>query len=280
MLQQTRASVVTAYFERWMKALPRLEDLAAAREGTVIKLWEGLGYYSRARNLMRAAQEMLTRFGEVPRGVAELESLPGIGPYTARAIAAFAFHQRTAAVDGNVARFVSRLGAIDRGIQEYADSLLPEEKPWIVAEAMIEMGATICGKKPLCGQCPVQAHCRAYAEDRVEEFPPLAKRSATIVLEKRVAVCRHGDHWLVKNPPQKGLMAGLHEFPEKIRLRRKGKELAVQTHSYTKYRVTLRPYLVEVDQRFEQEECSWKSREEIAALAFSAGHKRIWESLC
>ena len=158
MLQQTRAQVVVSYFDRWMKRFPNVEALAAAPIEEVIKIWEGLGYYSRARNLHKGAQEIVRKHGgRIPNTREALLELPGLGPYTAGAILSFGFHQRATAVDGNVLRVLSRFGwiaedigkiAARRKIEALAESLLDEKKPWVSAEALIELGATICLPQP------------------------------------------------------------------------------------------------------------------------------------
>ena len=164
MLQQTQARVVIDYYQRWMKKFPDIEHLARAPLEEVIKQWEGLGYYVRARNLHKAAQYLVEHHqGIFPSSRELLEKIPGIGPYTVGAILSFAFHQKAAAVDGNVIRVLTRLFAMQEEVQtqsskkwlwKCAENLLPEKEPWILVEGLIELGATVCTLKPKCSQCP------------------------------------------------------------------------------------------------------------------------------
>jgi A/G-specific adenine glycosylase len=173
MLQQTRASVVVPYFERWMITFPSVAALAVAPIEQVIKMWEGLGYYSRARNLHRGAQQIVDDFGGViPSTKEELLKIRGLGPYTVAAILSFGFKQRAAAVDGNVLRVITRYAWIDQDIQkvatkrvvaEFVESFLDEKQPWVTSEALIELGATICTPAPRCALCPIQSGCAAYS---------------------------------------------------------------------------------------------------------------------
>jgi A/G-specific adenine glycosylase len=179
MLQQTRASVVIPYFERWMTLFPDVAALAAAPIERVIKTWEGLGYYSRARNLHRGAQQMVESFGgEVPSDREALMSIKGLGPYTIGAILSFGFQKRAAAVDGNVTRVLARYFSIEenvgrqsvkRLIGEKAEAILDEREPWVTAEALIELGATVCTPKPFCELCPLQKSC--LGKDKAESLP-------------------------------------------------------------------------------------------------------------
>ncbi|MEI6531649.1 MAG: A/G-specific adenine glycosylase [Chlamydiota bacterium] len=285
MLQQTGVLVVIPYFERWMKALPDIHSLAAAPKETVLKLWEGLGYYSRARNLLKGAIYIVEKFqGNIPSDRDLLQTIPGIGPYTSAAIATFSFGQKIAAVDANVARFISRFLALeDKSLfEQEATKLLPDKDPWIVAEAMIEMGATICRKKPDCLACPVQKSCLAFLQNRQYELPLPTKRAATTYLEKTVIIICFKDHFLLKNPEEKGVMADLWEFPTDIAYPECIRHnLPIQKHSFTRYSVTLTPYLIfpENINFLEQRGFSWYSIEQMKNLTFSAGHKRILNEL-
>lgn len=281
MLQQTVASVVTGYFTRWLAAFPTLEALAEAPKDKVLKLWEGLGYYSRARNLLKGAQYVRDHFGgELPSDPLLLKTIPGIGDYTAAAIAAFAFHQKIAAIDANVNRFVSRYLAITdkKEIQEGAHKLLPDKEPWITAEAMIEIGATICRKKPDCLACPVQSSCEAFRQNRQHELPLLTKKAATTYLEKNVVITYAAGKFLLKNPAKSGVMADLWEFPSGD-VPEDAFPLTQQKHCYTRYSVTLRPFLKKIINPFDLDDHSWYSLEEMQALAFSSGHRRILKEL-
>lgn len=284
MLQQTVAQVVVPYFTRWLHSFPDIESLANASKEEVMKLWEGLGYYSRARNLMKGAQYVMEHFGgELPAARDLLLTIPGIGPYTSAAIAAFAFGERIAAVDANVARFVSRFEELDspRLLEESATRLLPDNEPWIIAEAMIEMGATICRKKPDCPSCPVQSTCKAFASQRQHELPLPTKRAATTYLEKTILIPHYRDKFLLKNPKPHGVMADLWEFPEAPLIcdYEESLPLTIQKHSFTRFVVTLKPALLFLANPFDQTGYSWYSLEEMSKLAFSSGHRRILKDL-
>lgn len=285
MLQQTVASVVVPYFLRWMEELPTLEALASAPKEKVFKLWEGLGYYSRVRNLMKGAAFVLEKWGgKIPSDRSLLQTIPGIGPYTSAAIATFCFQQKVAAVDANVARFIARFLALeDKALYEKeATRLLPDQDPHIVAEALIEMGATVCRKKPDCQSCPVKHLCIAYAQNRQYELPLSAKRPSITHLEKTVAIIFHKGKFLVKNPESKGVMADLWEFPSDPSFYfNKSQPLSIQKHTFTRFSVTLKPYFMNADDvnSFPQTGFSWYSIEELKSLTFSAGHKRILKEL-
>ena len=286
MLQQTQASVVVPYFERWMEAFPTVEALASAPIEAVLKLWEGLGYYSRARNLHLGAKQIVA-LGGFPK---DLESIRGIGPYTAGAIRSFAFKEKAAAVDGNVlrvmARFLGEEGEIDKPsirqkLTRAVEEFLPQEEPWIVMEALIELGALICQKKPKCTLCPLKNNCQAFCHGL--DLPNRSKRQKTIYLERTVAVIEAEGHLLLQKGKKGQVMADLYEFPYlegRCSWQEFGshltlvKPLAIQKHSFTKYRVTLYPYFLKASVRWGE---GWKKREEVGKLPFSSGHKRVYE---
>jgi A/G-specific adenine glycosylase len=223
-LQQTRVEQGMAYYERFVERFPTPAALAEAQEDEALKLWEGLGYYSRARNLLRAARMVVERFeGEMPRGYAELLSLPGIGPYTAAAVASFAWDMPHAVVDGNVARVLTRLFAVDcaidtpggrRTLDSLAAELLPKTTPGLHNQAIMELGALCClPRKPHCGECPVAAHCAAWAEGRPEAFPlktPAAPLRDRFLHYFRITA--DGETW-IRRRPAGDIWAGLYEFP-------------------------------------------------------------------
>ncbi len=223
MLQQTRVEAVKEYYDRFMKALPTVEDLAACEEEKLLKLWEGLGYYSRARNLQRAAKEIV-RLGEFPREKGSLCALPGVGSYTAGAIASIAFHQRTAAVDGNVFRVAARLEenptpisdpAYKRYLEEKLSEIYPPEGEECshFTQSLFELGALVCKpQNPACERCPLRGLCRAYQSGRRAEFPVLPKRKEK--RRERVLV------FLIETPygfcirrREEGVLKGMNEFP-------------------------------------------------------------------
>lgn len=220
MLQQTQVAVVIPYFHRWMQKFPTLESLAQATEEEVIKQWEGLGYYSRARNLHKAARLILEKHGGIiPSQPEELEELPGFGPYTVGAVLSFAFGKKAPAVDGNVVRVLSRYFASSQDssqkthYEQLTLSVLPDEEPWVVMEALIELGAQICRRNPHCSECPLLEKCQAHRQGRVLEFPSPRERPPTIQLKRRVAIIRSGEKILVRQEKGGKVMSGLYEFP-------------------------------------------------------------------
>ncbi len=229
MAQQTRLSVVEAYFNRWMEEFPTLEALASADQQEVLKLWEGLGYYSRARNLHRAAQIVVSEFGgQLPRTRAELLTLPGIGEYTAGAILSLAFGQHEPVLDGNAKRVISRLWDIETRI----DLRSTENRLWRLSrkmveaasapgamnEGLMELGAMVCRRRnPLCHGCPVQSNCLAHGRGVEEERPVRAPGQKVPHLEFAAAIIWEDvpgqSRMLISQRPEPGLLGGLWSFP-------------------------------------------------------------------
>ena len=225
MLQQTRVAAVLGYYARFLEAFPSVEALASAPEEALMKLWEGLGYYSRARNLQKAAKEVAAR-GGFPKDCAGLLALPGIGEYTASAIASAAFGGREAAVDGNVLRTVTRLtddhsditdAKTKKKIREQVQRILPESDAdlRIFNQAMMELGATVCvpNGPPKCLYCPVREMCLGYARGTAEELPVKSPKKARKREEKTVFVLLQDGRTALRKRPSSGLLAGLWEFP-------------------------------------------------------------------
>lgn len=220
MLQQTRVETVIRYYERWVERFPDVDALAAASEDEVMKAWEGLGYYRRARHLHGAARVVRDRLGgEVPRDVPTLRSLPGVGEYTAGAVASIAFGVVAPAVDGNVRRVFARLFDVARPtpawLRRRAEDLVDTERPGDWNQALMEFGATVCTpRSPGCGVCPVYDRCRAFAAGTVLERPEAVKKSAVREAEIRVVVLEHDGRVLLIRRPPNGLLGGLWAFPE------------------------------------------------------------------
>ena len=231
MLQQTRAETVRPYFERFIRELPDLHALAVCPEDRLLKLWEGLGYYSRVRNMQKAAR-LLEEQGKdsLPSDRDALLSLPGIGAYTAGAIASIAFGEPAAAVDGNVLRILSRLFADgrDTGKQtvrnEYARMLEEamstslrggEQGPGEFNQALMDLGASVClpNAVPLCGSCPLKEYCLAHRRRAESDFPVRREKKARRIEQKTVLLVRDGEHVYLRKRPAGGLLAGLYEFP-------------------------------------------------------------------
>lgn len=223
MLQQTTVQAVKAYFQAFLAKWPRVEDLAAAPVDDVMRAWAGLGYYSRARNLHACAQAVVAQHGgRFPDTEAGLRALPGIGPYTSAAIAAIAFNRRAVVVDGNVERVVTRVFAISQplpaakpAIRAATDTLTPDERPGDFAQAMMDLGATICTpRRPACALCPLNEGCRAFREGRQEEFPVKAPKAERPSRRGAAFFLRRGDGAvLVRTRPPKGLLGGMTEIP-------------------------------------------------------------------
>lgn len=225
MLQQTRVEAVMPYYERFLSAFPTLADLAAAPEEQLLKLWEGLGYYSRARNLQKAAREALERFGGLPGTVKELSSLPGIGAYTAGAVASIAFSQPVPAVDGNVLRVFARLTdnhgdvlspSVRRESEKTVSAIIPKDRPGDFNQAVMDLGATVClpGGAPRCEACPLSELCLGLARGTAGELPVKAKKKERRVEEKTVLVLRDAaGRAALERRPSRGLLAGLWQLP-------------------------------------------------------------------
>ena len=228
MLQQTRIEAALPYFERFMAALPTVRNLAEAPEEVILKLWEGLGYYSRVRNLQKAAQAIMRDHGgELPSDYDELRKLPGIGEYTAGAIASMAFGKREAAVDGNVLRVLARLTDDDRDVMQtvprrelsnLAKSLVPADNPGAFNQGLMELGETIClpNAMPKCSECPVREFCVVAGTERAKELPTRAAPKARRVEHRTVYTVITNEptpRVLLHKRPPRGLLSGLWELP-------------------------------------------------------------------
>ena len=223
MLQQTRVETVIGYYDCFLQRFPTIADLAAAPEDDVLKLWEGLGYYSRARNLHKGAQQVMAGFdGIIPSEVDKLRTISGIGPYTAGAIASIAFDQPVPAVDGNVIRVVSRLTGIRenvgipsvrRALEAQAAAIVPSDRPGDFNQAMMDLGATICTPgTPSCEKCPLQALCDAFAAGDAEDLPILPRKNPPKVFDYTVCLIFSGDRVLMRQRTE-AMLHGLWVFP-------------------------------------------------------------------
>jgi A/G-specific adenine glycosylase len=250
MLQQTQVAAVIPYLERWLKRFPSVGPLAAARPDEVMKLWEGLGYYSRARHLHRAARVIVEEFGGVlPATVEGLRSLPGIGEYSARSIAALAYGTPVLGVDGNIRRVGARLCARpalgDREARERLEPLMPAGEAGPFTEALMELGRRVCKPRgPLCGECPVRRWCLGRAGGDPEAYPaaaprPKPKRERKVVLVR----VRSGKIGLVRRG-EGGRLAGLWGFPLADRAPEGGTRLAPIVHAYSMATLTAVPVIV------------------------------------
>ncbi len=224
MLQQTRVEAVKGYYTRFLETLPTIEALANCNDALLHKLWEGLGYYSRVRNLKKAAQVILDQHGGVfPREHGDVLALPGIGEYTAGAVCSIAFGQKTPAVDGNVLRLVSRLlndpspidlPATKKAVTQALTKIYPEEAGDFT-QALMELGATLCGpnRKPDCERCPCRSFCLGYQNGTAETLPVKAPKKEKRQEDRTVFILSCGESYALQKRPEKGLLAGLWQFP-------------------------------------------------------------------
>ncbi len=225
MLQQTRVEAVKPYFARFLNAFPTIADLASAEEDVLLKMWEGLGYYNRVRNMQKAARQIMAEHdGVFPDNYEEIRNLTGIGNYTAGAIASFAFGIPKPAVDGNVLRVVSRLTASYEDIMKQSvrgqmeqelEAIIPSESASDFNQGLIELGAIVCvpNGTPKCEECPVAHLCEARKQGIAEELPVKSKAKARRIEEKTVFIFQDGEHVAIRKRPNKGLLAGLYELP-------------------------------------------------------------------
>jgi A/G-specific adenine glycosylase len=224
MLQQTQVDTVIPYFNRFIERFRTVEQLANASQQEVLKLWEGLGYYSRARNMHKAAKIIVSEYNsQLPADREEMLTIPGFGPYTTHAVLSLAFNQPYAVMDGNVQRVVARLHAITedlsetktlRSIQKIMDNLLPTKTPGEFNEAVMELGAIICkSSSPDCSACPVSNECLAFQTNKVNVLPFKSPKPAIPSRQSRACIIFHDNAFLLAKRPQQEMLAGLWEFP-------------------------------------------------------------------
>ncbi|MFN2187658.1 MAG: A/G-specific adenine glycosylase [Candidatus Promineifilaceae bacterium] len=315
MLQQTQLSTVLPYYLKWMDLFPDVEKLSRATEREVLKAWEGLGYYSRARNLHKAARMVVNDFeGQLPHSAQELQMLPGIGPYTAGAVASIAFSEPAAAVDGNVMRVLSRLYDMTQSIDtasvknqfwSIARELLPVERPGDFNQALMELGQKICApSEVLCDRCPLSDRCLAFARGTQLKRPVRKKRAAGPHHQVAAGIiCRDDGRFLIAKRPNDGLLGGLWEFPGgkpeageslETALAREIREelaididvkdrLAIVEHAYSHFRITLhafRAYLIDgTPQDIEVADHAWVTLLDLDHYPFSGADRKIIDYL-
>ena len=304
MLQQTRAETVVSYYERFLARYPTVQDLASAPEEELLKAWEGLGYYSRARSLQKAAKAIVSQYGgQLPADLNKLRALPGVGDYTAGAIASIAFGIPAAAVDGNVERVLCRWDAITdevgtpavrRQIAARAQALVPRDRPGAFANAMMEMGATMCTpKNPKCLLCPVREGCMGFAQGIAQELPRKAKKKAQRV-ENRAVLLVFCDNRVLIVKRQEKLLGGLFVFPDVLeesdpaRLCQALEALGIRAaydeklgharHVFTHLIWEMDVHAVVADEMTQVPGGQWVSRQELAALPLPTAVKaaRQW----
>lgn len=310
MLQQTRVETVIPYFEKWMERFPTLEALASASEQDVLRAWEGLGYYSRARNLHRAARLVMEEYaGQIPAESEALERLPGIGRYTAGAIASIAFGKNAPALDANIRRVLARIYNLalparspqgERMLWQYAREVLPDSRSGDFLQAMMDLGSSICtAQSPACLLCPIVEQCEARAQGVQEQRPVLEAKPTVPHYTVTAAVIRRGEEVLIARRPDNGLLGGLWEFPGgKVEegeslpecLRREimeetgaaievGEPFGVYQHAYTHFKVTLHAFgcrlLDGEPQALHASEIRWVRQEELAAFPMGKIDRQI-----
>lgn len=241
MLQQTRVEAVLGYYRRFLSALPDIQALAAVEDDVLLKLWEGLGYYNRARNLKKAAQVIVSEHGGVfPKDYDAIRTLPGIGPYTAGAIGSICFGLPTPAVDGNVLRVFARLTALEDSIDKdqtkksvtaALEQVYQTGHCAALTQSLMELGACVClpNGAPKCALCPLQDDCLAYRNKNWTKFPVRSEKKGRRIEHRAVPVLRCGDRYAIRQRPKTGLLAGLWEFPGELLSPETTDEFALQT---------------------------------------------------
>jgi A/G-specific adenine glycosylase len=314
MLQQTQVKTVMPYFHRFIQSFPSVRELAAADISQVMKSWEGLGYYSRARNLHKAAKEIVRTFdSKIPNTLEDLLSLPGIGRYTAGAILSIAFGQPAPVLDGNVIRMLSRLFHITDNVDQVstrkrlwqlAENVLPESCIRDFNEGLMELGALICTQKnPQCGDCPVQKQCEAFRIGIQQELPVRTSRKPVPHLDVTAGIIWNENQFLITLRPPRGLLGGLWEFPggkleegetleeclereilEELEiLIEVGRPLVSVKHAYTHFKITLHVFECRfVSGEIIPHDCEafrWICPEELDDFAFPGADRKVIDAL-
>ncbi|WP_339138319.1 MAG: A/G-specific adenine glycosylase [Candidatus Electrothrix sp. GW3-4] len=315
--QQTQMDRAVTYFNNWIRQFPNIPTLAAASEQEVVKAWEGLGYYSRVRNIRKTADILVQEYGaKLPDNEPQLLALPGIGPYTAAAILSIAFNRPVPLLDANVERILCRLDDIDQPVKQVAtrklllqrcSDLLPEDDARHFNQALMEFGALICTpKRPVCSTCPLQQWCRAYAGDIVDLRPVPGKKEKRIDIFMACGIIEHGDRFYIQQRREKDVWGGLWEFPggrlkedeppEQAAIREILEETEFQVtdlrpfataiHHYTKYRVTLEAFFCRLASNQSMtpilhaaSQYKWVRLNELSSFAFPAGHRQLVEKM-
>lgn len=291
MLQQTQVNAVIPYYQRFLQRFPDVHALAQTDEDAVLRLWSGLGYYARARNLHAAAHAIVAR-GGFPDSVECLESLPGIGRSTAGAVAVFAFGRRAAILDGNVKRVLARRFGVEQADWELTESLVPARGVATYTQALMDLGATLCTRaNPACSRCPVAADCIALRDGRIAELPARKPRRASPLREASWLVLVHRGEVMLERRPAPGLWGGLWTFPElemksaraQCRARYgceilRPKELTPLEHGFTHFRLRAQPIVCQVRSRSPRAEAGgrvWLAMDEASRAAIPVPVKAV-----
>jgi A/G-specific adenine glycosylase len=315
MLQQTQVETVKPYFARFLGAYPTVEALAAAPLSDVLKLWEGLGYYSRARNLHQAAQVVVRDFGgKFPKTVEGLQQLQGIGRYTAGAIASIAYGEAAPVLDGNIIRVFARLidlpddvtqPAVKDRLWKLAEEWLPDERPGDYNQALMELGRTVCKpRNPLCKECPIQTHCLAFAHGTQTQRPVKKAKAATPHYDVTAGIIWNPDgQLLIAQRPLDGLLGGLWEFPggkleadetlPECLQRELREELAIEVevgelftvvqHAFTHFKITLHAftcrYVSGEPQTIGVRDWAWVTPDQLETYSFGKADREVIRAL-
>lgn len=297
MLQQTQMQTVIPYFHRFIDTYPTLEALSKGDEETVLKLWEGLGYYSRGRNLLKCAQKVSQDFnGKLPTNFKDLKTLPGIGDYTAGAIASIAFGEKTPAVDGNLLRVFSRLFGIKKDIsqmktktyfQEKIKAIMSEKRPGDFNEAIMDLGSLICTKKnPACLNCPFSPICVANNEGLTHELPINKKKIVKEVTALQVGFVTYGDYVLFEKRPEKGLLANLYGLPAAPDLKKYffktydttiqlGESISQKSHQFTHKTWHMTLYPITLPDKIKTVDTIWVKKDNLESLSIPTAFKKL-----
>lgn len=287
MAQQTRIDSMLPYYRRWMKDYPTIEALAQAPLEQVLKSWEGLGYYNRARKLKQGAIEVMERFkGQLPQTAQELETISGIGPYTAGAIASIAFNQESPAVDGNVLRVIARLLMLEEDIskqktQKLVRSIVQEMMkgscPSDFTQGLMELGALVCMPKIiLCEQCPLQHKCLSYRYQKQHEFPIKSKAKKPIELHFQTLIIEKDNQILLSQDDQDGLMKGFYRLPQVNNADLSGFRLIKKAKHVYSHRIwTMDVYRYETGEIPNHELWTWVDKQQLKELPMIGAHRKI-----
>jgi A/G-specific adenine glycosylase len=309
MLQQTTVNAVIPFYERWISLFPTIKDVAQSSEPVILKMWQGLGYYQRAKNIHKAAQIICAEYHEqIPQDPVTLRSLPGFGPYTVGAVLSIAFDQRQPIIDANVRRVVMRQLASegvadvsqDPAILDFLSDVMPQKENYIFNQALMELGALVCrNREPLCLVCPVKSTCLAY-EKGIQEIIPTPKKKIIKDIYAVIAVIQKGNKYLIQKRSSKGLLADLWEFPggkiekgetPREALKREVKEeLAVDLsaaehfvnlkHFYTQFRVHLNVWKCSIkDNPTLNANLKWVTPTQLSTYPMPSGSAKIVDKL-
>jgi A/G-specific adenine glycosylase len=315
MLQQTQVATVIPYYARFLNSFPDVAALAAAPTETVMAHWSGLGYYTRARNLHRCAQQVVSNHaGRFPSDPETLASLPGIGKSTAAAIAAFAYGARAAILDGNVKRVFCRVfgvegfpgqAAVEKHLWQRAEAMLPEREIEAYTQGLMDLGATLCTRtRPACDRCPMQSRCIAHASGRTAELPARKPKKAIPEKSTVMLVVVHKGEILMEQRPPEGIWGGLLSLPELNRLSSENSDVDLDeqlalalssfgdideiimlssfVHGFTHYRLSVMPVHVTLRQRYvmaAQSDCQWRALAQISEAALPSPVRKLLATL-